>query len=240
VKTNLKVVSPDDNSTWSEELTDFIESKSAKYDFETNVFGNDDDDRLRSLIAPNHVLVYHATKLLPHEITLIESDGLMPLTPELVELKINHAVLSDFLTDWQGEELLNGSSFRTRADEQRSNQICLILGCNVLYENHSGFTKLLNIWGGESINHTDAGEKHERHLMEIGIPAIIKLGIPVGPDVDLGQDYPLRKPFYGNFLKRPESITIRWEGSLIPSEWILDILKPGDFEFDAFNLPIGK
>lgn len=221
-----KIVDIDDFATWPDEVVKFIEKQSKIFDLGEDPFMSVGNRTLVGLLDSSLILVYHATRLLTHETDDIRTNGLKILTKELVDKKIREAVHYGYLTEEIGEEIRDGSTFRTRASEKRANQICFVLGKSAFVNNDSGLGPLFRIWGGESINNTMMGVKHRSILMEIGEPAVVKTLLPITGDSPLEKEFRLILTFIKAFKNKAPVGSIFWKDRSIPGKYILDILKP--------------
>lgn len=223
-----KIVDIDNQATWPEDVVTFIEERSNSIDLEENSSMSIGDEILLPLLNTSFLLVYHATRLLPHEKDDIRTNGLQILTEELVAKKIRDAVHFGYLTERMGEELLCGSTLRTRSEEKRANQICFVVGKSLIEQEDSGLSNLFDIWGGESINFTGAGDNHMTCLKRIGEPSAVKALLPITSQSSI-RIYPeLTVSFIKAFRGENPSNELHLENESIPSKNILDILKPAD------------
>jgi hypothetical protein len=233
------LIDPDDTLTWPNDLAAFVKSIAGKVSQDDGSFHLNENDTLCRLINSNFIVAYHATRLLAHEITEIKANGLNMLTKDLVTRKIEGAVTHGYMDRITGNELLADSTLWSEPSAHRANQICLFAGKSVLDQREGrSIINFLDIWGGESINFTKMGTKHKSLLKGIGIPAIVKVKLVVDPESNIVLQPNLCHVFAGTFLERPVSAGIYWEKGDIPSDWIIDVMVPGQPDFDDFPLPI--
>lgn len=222
----VQIVDVDDTTSWPDEVVGFIEEQSETADLESNPFMSAEDEILLNLLDSMYLLVYHATRLLPHEKDDIRTNGLQVLTGELVTRKIREAVRYEYLTEEIGEELRCGSTLRTQPEEKRANKICFVLGKSPFEKEHSGLSNLFDIWGGESINYTDAGDKYMSCLKKIGEPAVVKALLPITAHSSVHIYPALTSAFIMTFRGENPSGELQLENESIPPKCILDILRP--------------
>ena len=223
---SAKIVDIDDQATWPEKVVTFIEEKSESVDLEENSSMSIGDDIMLPLLNTSYLLVYHATRLLPHEKEDILSNGLQILTEELVTQKIQKAVHFEYLTEKMGEELLRGSTLRTRPEEDRANQICFVVGKSPFEREDSELSDFFNIWGGEVINFTSAGDNHMSCLKQIGEPAIVKALLLTTDQPSFLISPELTVSFIRAFRGENSSSILHLANESIPSKNILTILRP--------------
>lgn len=223
-----KIVDIDNQATWSEEIVTFVQERSESINLEENSSMSIGDEILLPLLNGSYLLVYHATRLLPHEKEDILENGLQFLTEELVERKIRKAVHHGYLTAKIGEELRHGSTLKTRPEEQRANQICFVVGKSPFEHEEPGLSNLFDIWGGESINYTCTGDNHMSCLKEIGEPAVIRALVPITPQSSVDIYPELTVSFIEAFRGRIASSDLFLNNESISANDILGILSPED------------
>lgn len=224
----VKIVDVDDTASWPDEVVEFIEEQSETADLESNPFMSAEDEILLNLLDSMHLLVYHATRLLPHEVIEIKTSGLQILTKELVTKKIQGAVAGGYLEKKVGDELLEDSKLWSDPHAHRANQICFVLGKTPFEREDSGLWPLFSIWGGESINFTKVGSKYKSLLKEIGEPAVIKAILPLTRNATMHVHPGLTTSFIKVFRNEPDASDIFWEDISIPGSCILNIVPPED------------
>lgn len=222
----VEIVNVDDITSWPTDIAGFIEEQSETADLESNPFMTAEEDILLNLLESLHLLVYHATRLLPHEKIDIKTNGLQILTKELVTKKIQDAVAHGYIEKIVGSELLAGSSLWSDPRARRADQICFVLGKKPFEMEDPGLHSLFSIWGGESINFTEFGRIHESELREIGEPAIVKAILPITRESSFDAFPSLTASFIKVYRNEPDASDIFWKNLPIPSSCILDIVSP--------------
>lgn len=115
--------------------------------------------------------VFHCTRLTAEEIADVQANGVVPLSPTFLEMRIRQLGLRDDVTELLLRENRVYERFR-----QNMIWFCLFPPEQQSY----GVQRFFRSWGGESL-YAD----HERHpisgpiLRNIGIPCIIELIIPI-------------------------------------------------------------
>lgn len=222
-----KIVNVDDISSWPIDIASFIEEQSKTANLESNPSMTAEDKILLNLLDSLYLLVYHATRLLPHEEIDIKNNGLQILTKELATNKVQGAVAGGYIDQNVGRELLAGSSLWSDPYAHRADQICFVLGKTPFEMEYSGLHSLLNIWGGESINFTEVGNKFKPKLKEIGEPAVVRAILPINRESTLITFPSLTAPFIKVYKNEPRAWSdVFWKNLSIPSSCILDIVRP--------------
>jgi hypothetical protein len=187
------------------------------------------EDELRGLLAGHKLRAFHCTRLPDHEVTAIKTEGLVPLTEELVHRRIDRAHELGLLTDEAGEHLRAMNVFALGAEQNREDQVCLILGRDGLNDN--GCTPLLSRWGGEGIYMADPDS--EAPSAFIGRPAVVVAAIDLSVSHTISPTFPsLGKLLVGTLLgteQRYADVCLR---APVPPKDVLAIWQPGDRDYD--------
>lgn len=169
----------DDDATWPEEIrlaieqiiVDRPEILEAKNDDEL-LLTFDERNQIEDLLTRVPIVVYHATRLLPHEIESVNRDGLKPLSNDLVSSRINGAVASGDL-DKKVAIRLREAGLSDADDENRRAQICFATSRNAIRSRYH-FQNLFGYWGGEVIYGNFIDDYDMRAHLSIGQPTLIK------------------------------------------------------------------
>ncbi len=127
-------------------------------------------ERVETILSGKNLLGFHCTRLHNDEICAILNEGLVPLSPELVEARVRKRVVSGDITDEIAAKLL---SQHRAADENRQGQIWFVFSRSVLAE-EGGVYRLFSFWGGEALymGHDDDSDSGPV-LRRIGSPSIV-------------------------------------------------------------------
>ena len=181
------IISLDDVETWPEGLCEEVQARcdsliEADREFADWRIEPDEEDAFRySHLARHLIETYHCTRLLDHEVDSIGSDGLVPLSQDLVESRLMRARKMGALGQETYRILIAGHAFTSDRARSRAGQVCLVLGRCVFESRPWSVNNLLGIWGGEAINFTSAGGSVEPELRTIGVPTIIVAGVDLQP-----------------------------------------------------------
>ena len=148
-----------DVRTWPTQLTYFI---SELNEIDQDNFTDGEYRDFREVTENLNIIGRHATRLLESEVSDIQDNGLRYLSLQLLAEKLQLAINSGFLSTDIAWNLLNGSTFFTRADEKREDLIGFITDYDDLRQTKYGLVNQLNIWGGESISYTESGKNMRR------------------------------------------------------------------------------
>lgn len=176
----------DDPASWPPEalnavddlLADRDDLAEAEYGDEVRLDAHE-SSLIDEAIGDTPLAAYHATRLLPHEVESVRRVGLLPLTPELVNLRIGTAVESGAV-DTVLAERLRPAALRYAVDPGRTQQVCFT-GSRKSLQRRSGFWRLFTYWGGEAI-YWDLDDKLPDpallQLSHIGTPAVVVAALP--------------------------------------------------------------
>lgn len=121
--------------------------------------------------------VFHATRLLPHELDDIATSGLRLMTRDLVEHKLKAAFDAGALTSAQSEHLL-AEIEPLHGPARRADQACASATTRGFREDIHGVWRLLTYWGGEVIYWRHGDDELGVRLRTMGAPAVIELTVP--------------------------------------------------------------
>jgi hypothetical protein len=100
-------------------------------------------------LGDTSLALYHATRLLPHEVESIRDRGLLPLTPELVNYRLDSAVSAGGI-DSALAERLRPHALDYAVRPERSRRVCFS-GSRRSLQERSAFRRIFTYWGGEAI-----------------------------------------------------------------------------------------
>ena len=166
--------------SWPQNLADLIEHLSNENpEFkeldpsEEQMIPDDIRGKVLSEVEGLPIAVYHATKLLEHEISDVYENGLLALNSKMLAHRIERAFLYGCITkDFRDFLLTNG--LRSADAHNRAGMLWVITSRDRLRD-QSGFWRLLTFWGGEALrdNFRLDGEEHPQ-LKEIGEASVVQ------------------------------------------------------------------
>lgn len=130
-------------------------------------------------IGDTQMALYHATRLLPHEVISIRERGLLPLTPDLVNLRLDAAIAAGAINAALAERL-RPHALRYAVEPGRTRQVCFS-GSRRSLQQTSGFWRLFTYWGGEAIYWELDDRLPDPALVQlgcIGTPAVVVASLP--------------------------------------------------------------
>jgi hypothetical protein len=104
------------------------------------------EGEFRRLLQGRLLRVYHATRLLDHELSMIQTLGLRPLSLQLIKDRIQAAHAHSWITVEQRSQLEPAHVYADGHAEHRDGQVCLFLGTHTLHT-VTGVASLLCTWG---------------------------------------------------------------------------------------------
>ncbi|MEQ1735324.1 MAG: hypothetical protein ABL886_02695 [Rhodoglobus sp.] len=237
------VVDVDDPSTWPPHVARWVEgwadelrgTTRCAYDLKIPF---EEQDAFLALFDGLLVRAYHCTRLLDHERAMILTQGLRPLSSELVVERIRAAYAVGALSKRQRDELEQGHVLVNPAPhwrdqrEHREGKVCLILGRECFDSAPSGVNPLLTLWGGEAVSFPMEATMTRRRRSP-GIPSIVVAHVDVAasPKRDPFTP-PLACSFVGAQLGLEDvSCELHHRGPVLPS-CIERVLQPGHQDYD--------
>lgn len=123
------------------------------------------------------VTVFHATRLLPHELADIQANGLQLLTSDLLGRKLDGAVAAGALTPDAAAKLLRDAR-PLNATARRHDQVCASATGRGFRDDIGGSWRLVTYWGGEALSMAHEREDIDGLLRTLGTPTILEFTIP--------------------------------------------------------------
>ena len=126
--------------------------------------------------------MYHGTRLLPHELDELKVTGLQPLSQGLRSRRARGALQhhSDLLTADDAELLLANGPLRWQGSAVRLGLLFLVAPLAVVADD--GMSRLISMWGGESLywHHETADglrcQEAIKRLTAVSIPSVVCIG----------------------------------------------------------------
>ncbi|MER7512142.1 hypothetical protein ABTX82_27855 [Streptomyces lavendulae] len=237
-----RIVDVDDLGTWPTALTAHINQLLA-FATENRITRDSYDqlditgwDRLvRETLVGCLVRARHCSRLLDHEAVAIREHGLRPLTPDLVNDRLDQALNGGFLTS-QLHGTLTADNATTSTGPRwsgRQNQVCLTLSTASFTHQAPGL--LHRYWGGEAIywKHCDTAPDIMQVLSSMGRPAVVTALIDLSdPKHTLSPE--LTRVLVGKALGADRADADVFHLSPVPPARIEAIDFPGDSGYDRF------
>lgn len=197
----------------------------------------DEQEAFREELAGTQVKVYHATRLLDHEVESIRAEGLIPLSADLVRTRIKRAAERGALSQDERDELLAGNLFDAGDNvSNREGQVCFFLSVEVLSHSVSGVWNLMTKWGGEGIYFGSFSDLTETRLKLVGRPSVVVAAVDLSPSQLIHPVYPgVLKSFVGRLRNHEDYAADVLYKAPVPPVQILDIWQPGHPEYDRFQ-----
>ncbi len=233
------VVDVDEPSTWPEAVLRRAEAWSASLTGSTKATGDldltpEDETRLLLDLDGRRMLVYHATRLLPHEVAGIRATGLSLASQDLVRRRVSEAfeagTIDRHLRDILWESHVFNDSDR---GDNRIGRISLVLSRKPFDQRPNGFHYLLSEWGGELITMSVKGSELRKELQRLGRPAIVVAAVNLRDGPAKHWVFPgLPQLLVGRLLDLDDLGGVISYRSRVPRSGILAIWQPGDPGYD--------
>lgn len=218
----------------ADELTEAgIESESA-YDLDRFDLDDAIPTQFRAAFEFETIACYHSTRLLPHEVAGIQSDGLHVLSDDLRNRKLHDAQRHhpDVLSDEDIALLMENGPLNWQVGSVRNGSLCFVTPWTAVIGEQDGLSHLFTRWGGEAIGWTsDEVPRCEEVLSQLderSTPAVVEFTL----SPDLFADY--QSPWFVPVgivlgLAKPwtESRTYR----SVPADQVLRVRTPMDIDW---------
>lgn len=240
----LVIVEMDDVSTWPIDVRDAV---NALADSVTGHPSHYDEleldpsavDRIGELLAGHKLVAYHCTRLLDHEADGIRTNGLNPLSPEMIDLRITLACEHGAITTAERDRLHARHMFATDEHHNRGKRlghVCFATTRNAFETHAHGLNPLLSQWGGEAVYFSAGLQGMNDRLKRIGKPSIVAAALPIKQPEPMGTYLGLPVYLTATWLKLPDvCCTLRYRAP-VTGEEIISIWQPGDPEYDHYCL----
>lgn len=212
----------------------------------TEALNNNQD--LSQCLLGKKVHIYHATKLLPYEVTSINTNGLQGLTRKSMINKINEAVENCYIDESSADKLLRGYYFNGGYEkdllesdypDERTDFLSLVLTKNALSCEHD-LHKMLYDWGGEVLKlelEVNPDRATESRLESMGQPSIVVAHLTLEESI-LKSNYTIESTFCDIFTTSKELGHNEISIERINSDDICRVLNPWDSEWDTIRHPL--
>jgi hypothetical protein len=231
------VIDIDDTGTWPASLLEVVQEAAVECDgVESTIDVRLNDDvtaRVVKELDGLAVRVFHATRLLPHEVERIRASGLEPLSDELVAWRLKRAAEMGLLSNHDVSELQ--AHRRTRdpgqAGTHRAGYLFASASLRPFITRPSDVWPLMASWGGEDLYMAHERTELGARLRLIGKPTLVELEAPASGATARWMP-PLAQALVGAAvdLEDPGSgIAIPIRDGALP---VRAVLQPGDEEYD--------
>jgi len=231
----------DDRTTWPSQVVDNVDKWVEQYKGTTEYTSDlalplEAEDEFRELLSGRLLRAYHCTRLLPHEVRMIENAGLRPLSADLLHDRINSAHEAGAIGPDDARELRAAHVFVTGRQRYRENQVCLILSKSMFLHNRHGCDPLLQTWGGEGIYMSYKAERLLDRLKGLGKPTVVVALLDLGGRGSPHYVFPaLHKVFVGAALRLSDVGADVFYKAPVPPEHIERILQPGEPNYESLG-----
>jgi len=182
-----------------------------------------------------HLLGFHATRLMEHELEEIGRSGLQPLSLDLLTRRLAGAQRVGKLTPEQAVRLLE---HHQAADDNRSGRTAFIF-TRALLSDRLGIERLFRSWGGEALYNSHEDDPETGPLLRsLGSPSIVVAAVRAA---DIGRHFDVGQRLVNIWCARRGIVTEHRPdfGGVVrthtPAENILRIIRIGDPEFLALT-----
>lgn len=245
---NLEMIDVDDPTTWPSEVRAIVDEYAgaivswseyspggASSDFARMDLSGTMELEFRDAIGAQPVMLFHATRLLEHEIAAIRTDGLAPLDEEVRAERIQQAAarVPGALSEPEVELLMaSGPLHWDHPQRMRLGQSWFVTR-TVLTD--SGLDEIFSRWGGEAISWAAHGADDDARRCEaiidrlsaISHPAVVIVAVDARRVVSWKSLWP---PFVGRLLGDPtDGEWLVDDGLRMP---VADVVTPGDPGWD--------
>ena len=236
-----RVIDVDDRRTWPERIQTCVDEWATHYRGTTKYTADlpvplEDEAAFRALFRGHLLRVYHCTKLLPYELAMIKTDGLRPLSANLVLDRINAARAAGVFSHDEAEELRRGHVFAMGEHQHRNSQVCFLLSKGMFRYHRDGCAPLLGTWGGEAIYRASGTQHLQERLRSIGVPTVVQAAV----DLFSGGDHlffaALHKTFLGVRLGLKDAGSDVFYRSAVPAANIERIVQVGHCAYRALGV----
>jgi hypothetical protein len=232
------IVDLDDEGTWPPAVVALVDEYADRLrgttEYTSDLDLDPEDERLMdAALRSNRLLVFHCTRLLPHEDDMIRTQGLR-LTPELVRDRIDAAHSYRHISDEELHAFHGSHVFANREHRNRENGVDVIVGNWPFERMPHACNPLLSIWGGEAM-YMSSRNIDEKRLKQLGRPSIVVAHLLFDPPERVASySRTLLRPFVGMRLGIEHPGTqLKLRDPLRPEE-IADIWHPSDPNYDRF------
>ncbi|WP_327286608.1 hypothetical protein [Streptomyces sp. NBC_01205] len=245
--TRTDSVDVDDTSTWPADLADLIarlargipKAKIKRLDSASDLHNvarelAQYDDQVREILAGCLLRTYHATRLLDYEVEDVRKLGLLALTEESLDERVDRAVAAGFIAaaDVAVMRLSTAAVHEpSHMVKHRFGEVSVVTSRQPLAQ--AWPRRYLSNWGGEVRQFGPLWTDGEfERIRRIGRPSLIVAGIDVSTPAAAGSGRELVFDFIGVWLGLNGNGVVIHHAADIPGEQIMDVCQPGHPEYD--------
>jgi hypothetical protein len=185
------------------------------------------------LLEDRTLLVWHYTRLLPHEAINIRSNGMKVSTFESMKARLMSARDHGLLDDGEVQVLINGSPLVRDENQKRCRSDKLFFFPKRLPVDASGVEPLTSSWGGEVIYFWQDNTTLKAKLNSMGVPSVVEAAIPLSTP---GLCHRVAETLFDKLGNPNSSENFDcWIEHDLPKESIAEIHQPGSSGFAPFK-----
>lgn len=233
----------EDRSSWPVDIAASVErtakrlTTNREYGCDLGV-GFDEEDELLSNLNGRLVRAFHFTRLLGHEVDHIRNIGLIPLSAELLQWRVDAALEHRAISAAQHAALQTANVFHERDSTVpvRAGHVSTVLNRSAV-QHTGGVRPLLGTWGGEGIYMSRAGYELRPILKALGRPSIVVVCLDLTGPRRTHHIHPgFLAALVGNSLSLEHGGCEVHYRRPVPADHIVDVWQPGHHEYDAHPL----
>ncbi|MER5482563.1 hypothetical protein ABT024_05015 [Streptomyces sp. NPDC002812] len=192
------------------------------------------DAQVREILAGRLLLTYHATRLLDYETEDVWTRGLLALTEDSLNERVDRAVEAGFIAAADLAALKESTALvhePAHVVKHRFGEVSLVNSRQPLAQ--AWPLGYLSTWGGEVRQFGPVWTDDEfQRVRRIGLPSLIIAGIDVSTPAAAGVGRELVFDFIGIRLGLSGNGVTVHHAADIPADQILDVCRPGHPEYD--------
>jgi hypothetical protein len=186
--------------------------------------------RFRDVVGDRFIALFHATRLLPHELEAVRHEGLVVLTKDHRNQRLDRVIelYADYLGAQRLECLRHSGPLSWRRGDGRLGVLFGVTPLQVAFDDAGeGMTVFLSHWGGESFywsaKESSDLKKTIQLLTERSSPAIVEVGVRARSLNTYGRLWPV---FVAQLDRWRQPWHEYWTQESIPPEHVVTILDP--------------
>ncbi len=190
------------------------------------------EQRFMPLLEGKKLLVWHYTRLLPHEAKKIERCGMEVTTSESMKTRLMDARDEGLLSECEVAALIEGSPLRDE-NQNRCRSGKLYFVPKRFPVNAPSVELLTSYWGGEVVYFWQKDPTLKTKLKSMGVPSVVEAVIPLCTP---WLCHRVAETIFDNLGNPSSSNTFDcWIEHNLPKTYIVEIHQPGSPGFAAFD-----